>query len=275
MDLRIDGLTPQTLQSSHKSWWDKGFMRLLLDAIPFDARLLVELDCGLAGAAHAILPSLPEARYLGLDFNPERLAEAKAQLEGSGIAGRAELRLAPATAIPLPDESADVVLSVLSLQRVQDVPAVLREAVRALRPKGRVVCVEPDNLGQRFYFDGGLEEITAVFHALTLKARVARQPADLALGPRLPALLAEAGLLGVRVYPHVVASAQMETAAAYFARLGRIARAVAAEAGLPTEGELIEACDAAIRRSLYAGIPKRVAYSCHVVPVFLCVGFKG
>ncbi len=274
MDLRIDGLTPQTLQSSHKSWWDKSFTRLILDAIPFDARLLVELDCGLAGAAHAILPSLPEARYLGLDFNPERMAEARAQLDGSGIVGRAELRLAPPTAIPLPDEAADVVLSVLSLQRTQDVPGALAEGLRVLKPKGRIVCVEPDNLGQRFYFDGGLEEVTAVFHALTLKARVARQPADLALGPRLPGLLSEAGFLGVRVYVHMVASAQMETAAAYFARLGRIARAIAGEAGLPTEGELLEPCDTAIRRSLYSGMPKRVAYSCHLVPVFLCVGFK-
>jgi SAM-dependent methyltransferase len=274
MDLepRIDCLTPQTLQASHKSWWDEAFTRLVLDMIPFDTRCMVELDCGLAGAAHTLLPSLPSARYLGVDFNPERLGEAKRAMEETAIAARAELRLSPSESLPLADGSADVVLSVMSLQHKADVPAVLREAWRVLRPRGRLVCVEPDNLGQRYYFDGGLEEITIAFHALTLRARVARQPADIALGPRLPTLMAEAGLRQIQVRAHMVASARSETAAAYFGRLQRLARAIAEEAGLAVDGELVEACDAAVRRCLFSGIPKRVGYSCHIVPVFLCAG---
>ena len=76
------------------------FTRLLLDVIPLDCKQLVELDCGLAAAAHTLLPSLPDARYLGLDFNPERLAEAKSELVQARIAPRVQLRLAPSTNIP-------------------------------------------------------------------------------------------------------------------------------------------------------------------------------
>jgi SAM-dependent methyltransferase len=274
MGLRLDGLTPRSLHSSRKSWWDGVFTRLLLDAIPLDTCQLLEVDCGLAGAAHSLLPSLPEARYLGIDFNPERLAEAKAEIEGSRVAQRVELRLALATGLPVPDASVDIWLSIMSLQHHGDVPAVLTEAVRALRPGGRVVAVEPDNLGQRFYFDGGLEEISAAFHNLCLKARVARQPSDIALGPRLPSLLFEAGLLRTQMIAHLVSSTRVETANSYFSRLRRVAENIAADAGLPADSDALEGCQQAIKRCMFSGLPKRLGTSSHIVPVFICVAHK-
>jgi SAM-dependent methyltransferase len=272
--LRIDGLTPRSLHASRKSWWDGVFTRLLLDAIPLDVRQVLEVDCGLAGAAHTLLPSLPEARYLGIDFNPERLAEAKAELEGAPVAPRVELRLALATGLPASDASIDLWLSVMSLQHHGDVAAVLAEAARVLRPGGRAVAVEPDNLGQRFYFDGGLEEISAAFHNLCLKARVARQPSDIALGPRLPSLLLEAGLHRTQMIPHLVAATRIETANSYFTRLRRVAESIAGDAGLPADGDALEGCDQAIKRCLFTGLPKRLGMSSHIVPVFICIGHK-
>jgi len=274
MTLRPDGLTPQTLQSASQSWWDDLFTRLLLEVVPLDTRQIVELDCGLAAAAHTLLPALPDARYLGVDSDPERLAEAKAQLEGARIAPRAELRLTPATAIPLEDGAADVVLSIMSLQHLPDLSAVLAEANRVLSSGGRLVAVEPDNLGQRFYFDGVLEEIDQVMHALCLRARVARQPSDIAVGPRLPALLRTAGFHDIRMVAHVVHSTRVEAASAFFARLHRVAGSVAREAGIADDDPAVVACDQAINRSLYADLPKRLGFSCHAVPVFRSLGVK-
>lgn len=272
MALRTDGLTPRALQASSRTWWDSMFTQLLLDAIPLDTRHIVELDCGLAAAAHTLLPSLPEARYLGTDFMPERLAEARRQLQGARIAPRVELRLAPPTDLPVDAGSCDVVLSIMSLQHVPDVPAVLAEARRVLGPEGRVVAVEPDNLGQRFYFDGVMEEIGQLFHALSLKARVARQPADISVGPRLPALLREAGFLNTRMVAHVVQSSRLETAKDFCNRLERIAETLAHESGLSAADETVEACKAAIKRCRFAGMPKRLGFSAHTVPVFRCIG---
>lgn len=272
--LRIDGLTPQTLQSSSKSWWDGLFTRLLLDAIPLDTRQLVELDCGMAAAAHTLLPSLPEARYLGVDFNPERLGEAKAEMAQARVAPRCDLRLATAANVPMEDGSADVVLSIMSLQHMADVPSALGEARRVLRRGGRMVAVEPDNLGQRFYFDGVLEEINRLMHNLCLKARVARQPADIAIGPRLPEVLRAAQFHGLRMQAHVVQSSRLETAKDFFSRLHRVVETVAQEAGIDPEDEAIAACAAAINRCQFADMPKRLGYSSHTVPVFLSIGFK-
>jgi ubiquinone/menaquinone biosynthesis C-methylase UbiE len=272
--LRIDGLTPQSLGST-KSWWDGLFTRLLQDAVPLDAKQLVEIDCGLAAAAHSLLPGLPDARYLGVDTNPARLAEAKQQLaEAPRIAVRAEVRIAPPTNVPLDDGAADVVLSIMSLQHMADIPEVMGEALRLLRDGGRLVVVEPDNLGQRFYFDGVLEGINHVMHALCLKARVARQPSDIAIGPRLPEIMRAASFHGIHMVAHVVHSSRMETAKDFFTRLHRVARTVASEAGLDEEDEAVEAVVAAANRTLFADLPKRLGYSSHTVPVFLCRGTK-
>jgi len=268
-------LTPRALQASRRSWWDERFTRLLLDFIPLSTRMMVEVDCGLAASAHVLLPSLPQAMYLGVDFNPERLAEAKGELLGTRVEQRVELRLVSPDNLPLEDASCDVVLSIMSLQHRPDVAAVMKEASRVLEPSGLMVAVEPDNLGQRFYFEGVLEELNSVFHALCLRARVARQPADIALGPRLPLLMrGHGGLHRIKMVPHMVYSSRMETAVDFCNRLGRIARTIALEADLDPTDPPVSECDQAIKRCLFAGLPKRLGFSCHLVPVFLCAGRK-
>ena len=77
-----------------------------------------------------------------------------------------------AHALRLDDESADIVLSLMTLQHSRHVEDVVAEANRVLRVGGRFVTIEPDNLGQRFYFNGGLEVINDVYHKLCLRARV-------------------------------------------------------------------------------------------------------
>jgi SAM-dependent methyltransferase len=271
MSLHLEGFTPRR-ESGAASWWDDSFTRLLLELLPPGASTLVEIECGLAAAAYSLLPSLPDARYLGFDSRPDRLAEARAALEGRSLKARMELRLGAPAGLPLGEGGADVLLSLMAMQAQTAVPAVLAEALRVLRPGGRLIAVEPDNLGQRFYFDGGLEEVSQAFHALALRGRVVRQPADIALGPRLPALLLEAGVLGVKTRVHLVSSVRQESAQSYFGRLQRVAQALAEACGLQPDDELALGCEAALKRALFAGLPKRLGHSCHLVPVFVCAG---
>lgn len=272
--MRSVDLTPQALQVAQRGWWDEAFSQLLLGQIPRTSATLVELDCGLAAAAHLLLPALPQTRYVGLEPSPERLAQAKERLQECPIAQRVELRLAHATAIPLDPGSAQVVLSVMALQQHPDVPTVLQQARATLAPGGRLLAAEPDNLGQRFYFDGVLEQINAVFHALCRKARVARQPADIALGPHLPALLRDAGFFKLRVQLHAVHATRMESAAQFCNRLARVARTIAREVGLPDDDEAVQRCLEQVEKLRFAGIPRRVGFSGHLVPVFVCRAVK-
>jgi len=84
----------------------------------------------------------------------------------------------------------------------------------------------------------------------------------------------EAGLHRIKMMAHMVHSTRMEQAGAFFNRLQPIVQAISEEAGLTAEVELLEMCEQAIKRGLFAGMPKRLGFSCHIVPVFLCLGIK-
>lgn len=271
---RLDGLTPQVMQTPRGTWWDNAFTRHLLRLLPDKPRKLVELQCGTGASARYLLPRLPGTTYLGVESSPERLAEARHCLDRSRLADRVDTLLAHPQTVPLDDGACDAVLTVLALQRVHDVPAVLSEARRLLEPGGHLVTAEPDNLGQRFYFDGVLEEVNRTFHAVCLRARVARQPADIAVGPRMPALMRDAQMLKLRVVLHTVHATRMESAAAFCGRLERVTLAVAREADLGPDDAPVADCLAAIQRCLFAGLPKRVGFSGHLVPLFLCRGIR-
>ena len=89
---------------------------------------LVDLGCG----AGVMAPHLPAGyEHVGVDLNAAALAQAAAR-------GVRTLQ-ADATAVPLEDGGADVVVAGELLEHVPDPEAVVAEAVRLLRPGGTVV----------------------------------------------------------------------------------------------------------------------------------------
>jgi len=264
--MNVDGLSTDELERSRAAWWDDAFSRLLLDAVPPDAATLIDVGCGVATAAHALLPARSKLAYLGVDLDEERLAIAQKTIEGTSYARRVTLRKAAAHQLPVPEAVAEVVLFVLTLQHLDDVPRALVEARRALVPGGRVVAVEPDNLGVRFGFDGPLDDVSRAFADLCRAARAARAPADLALGPSLPRLFEGAGLRPTLFRAHAVQTTRHESLGELAARLSGLADVVArAVPGAPERARVQAALDA-----LRDG-PRR-GWSSHVVPCFIAVG---
>jgi 2-polyprenyl-6-hydroxyphenyl methylase/3-demethylubiquinone-9 3-methyltransferase len=98
--------------------------------IPPPARpgaVLVDLGCG----AGLLAPHVCGYRHVGVDVT----ASALAQAAGHGVVPvRADV-----TAVPLRDGCADVVAAGEILEHVPDLPAVVREACRLLRPGGLLV----------------------------------------------------------------------------------------------------------------------------------------
>ncbi|MCK5795847.1 MAG: methyltransferase domain-containing protein [Deltaproteobacteria bacterium] len=268
MDAQSGAIAAKTMPNT-RSWWDERFTHFILDAIPKDCQQVVEYGCVNANAAHALLPALPAAHYVGIAVKNEILREAERQVMSSSEASRISLRLGDARDLPIPDTTTDVFLSVLALQHCTNVKTLLAgELPRILRPGGHFVAIEPDNLGQRFYYDGVLEEITQTFHAFCLRARVLRQPADIAIGPRLPALLKHAGFANIQFEMHLVGSTRYETAKAFCDRVSRVAEQTAKLAGIYAETEEYRAVVQAIRRFRFSGLPKRLGHSAHLVPAF-------
>ncbi len=101
---------------------------------------VLDVGCGNGGLAREL--AALGARVTGIEVSEQQLAAARAADDGSGrtryLVGRAE-------AIPLADESFDLVVFRASLHHVpvQRMPTALREAARVLRPGGLLYAAEP------------------------------------------------------------------------------------------------------------------------------------
>jgi arsenite methyltransferase len=79
----------------------------------------------------------PHGHVIGVDMTPEMLANARAGAAAMGLPN-VEFREGYAETLPLPDASADVVISNGVLNLTLDKTATLREWFRVLRPGGRL-----------------------------------------------------------------------------------------------------------------------------------------
>jgi SAM-dependent methyltransferase len=91
------------------------------------------IDCFLAAERVG-----PGGRVIGVDMTPEMIEKARANARRSGYTN-VEFRLGEIEALPVADASVDVIISNCVLNLSADRSRVLGEALRVLRPGGRIV----------------------------------------------------------------------------------------------------------------------------------------
>jgi ubiquinone/menaquinone biosynthesis C-methylase UbiE len=270
----LDGLTNEEIRVSRQGWWDELFTQFLLRWIPAETHRLIDIGCGLATAAHALLPCLGSTTYLGIDADENRLREADKLLAGTAYATRVELLRGRAEQLPCSECAADFALSSMTLQHVTDMRGALLEVKRVLCLGGRFVAIEPDNLGNRFYFDSSLQEVNAAFCDLFAAQRQARRPADTAIGPAVPRALEKTGFRVIDCHPYALGRVSRVSASGFFDRARRVASIACAAANLPPDNSVLQECLAAINRAVAAVGPETIGYGCQLVPVFVSVAEK-
>jgi SAM-dependent methyltransferase len=129
-------------------------LALLVELVPLASQDIVELGCGEARLARALLARHPDARVTGLEVDQRQHAKNLA-------APTPGLRFAEggAEAIPLADGSFDLALMLKSLHHVP-MPLLnraLREVARVLRPHGHLYVSEP-------VYAGSLNEMVRLFN---------------------------------------------------------------------------------------------------------------
>ncbi|WP_242660499.1 class I SAM-dependent methyltransferase [Mycobacterium kubicae] len=111
---------------------------------------VLDLGCGRGAVLLAAAKRVPRGRVIGVDLwradqtdNAREATLANAKLEN--VADRVELHTADMTALPLPDNSVDVIVSSLAIHNIPDRAGrrrALDEAIRVLRPGGRLAIAD-------------------------------------------------------------------------------------------------------------------------------------
>lgn len=193
-------------------------------ALSFDEELRIMRDLGLAGSApllelgagpgavtrrlHAALPELP---IIAADIDPALLAAA-----ASATGGGPAFCVADAARVPLRSGSVGCVLLRYVLQHIADPAPVLAEALRVLRPGGRLIVVEVDGALWGMA-DPSYPELASIHTRMA----AAQQSAggDRQIGRKLTRLLRRAGYDDVVLRPFATTNDQHPTAA-FAAHLG-------------------------------------------------------
>jgi malonyl-CoA O-methyltransferase len=104
-----------------------------LELVNIEPDVVLDVGCGTGQAIPALMKRYPGARVLAVDLAEGMLQRARGQRRWWR---RPAVLCADAAALPLPDESADLVFSNLMLQWCNDLDAVFREFRRVLKPRG-------------------------------------------------------------------------------------------------------------------------------------------
>lgn len=100
---------------------------------------VVEIGCGEGAGAQVLLDRFGAASVRAFDIDPAQIARARRRLRGTDAA---DVALGDATALPVPDASADAVVDFGIVHHVPAWREAIAEAARILRPGGQLVFEE-------------------------------------------------------------------------------------------------------------------------------------
>lgn len=103
--------------------------------------VVVDFCAGLGGPARWMAAERG-ARVIGVELNPGRAEGARALTSLAGLADRVEIRQGDVQAAPVEDAIADAVVSQEAFLHLPDKPAALAEALRILKPGGRLAFTD-------------------------------------------------------------------------------------------------------------------------------------
>src|SRR5262252_3627682 len=193
-------------------WWNRDFLDLMAKRWRLgEASSLADIGCGRCHWSRLLYPYLKApARLAAVDREPRWVKEGEEEFRRAFPHLPTNLTTfaqGDATAIPLPDNSFDVVTCQTVLLHLPRPADALREMVRILRPGGQLLCVEPNNLWSCMYFSSltpsePVEMIVRRFEfwLRSHRGKIAAGLGNHCIGDFLPGLFAQTGLSDISVH---------------------------------------------------------------------------
>ncbi len=193
-------------------WWHHDFLDLMAMRWRLrEAASLADIGCGQGHWSRLLHPYLRTPACLTcVDREPRWVTEAERNFRRAfpdAAAEQLKCLTGDATAIPLPDNSYDVVTCQTVLMHLERPRIALREMLRILRPGGLLICVEPNNLWNYLAFTSltaaePVEKLVRQFEFWLRyhRGKIAAGQGDHTIGDLLPGYFAELGLSEIAVH---------------------------------------------------------------------------
>jgi SAM-dependent methyltransferase len=211
MTTGIDVLTAPTLKHVRDEWWDDTFTEFLAETLrPRPGNRILDVGCGQGEAEVSIgRLQISQVRLVGVDLEPAKAAEALRETRSHNQ--RVSIAVGDACRLPFRSGVFDATFCVAVLQLVSNVSDAIAEIARVTAPASRVVIVEPDNAARYLYSSvpAGAVALAAATRFFTAVADARERATHPAVGPRVPSLLAFAGIEAVDVRMFPVTSVQL------------------------------------------------------------------
>ena len=112
------------------------YLERAMEGVPIDfAGSMLEVPVGTGVLTMPLYQSLPSAQITCLDYSPDMMATAQARAKAQGITNVSFVQ-GDVGALPYPDESFDLVLSLNGFHAFPDKEAAFAETYRVLKPGG-------------------------------------------------------------------------------------------------------------------------------------------
>ena len=230
MARHLDALTASTLKHLRGQWWDAQFSEFLQETLkPRPGTRILDVGCGEGTAELSLGRSrISQLRLFAIDRDVSRVARTAA--EGRSHNYRLGLAAADAARLPFVTGAFDATFCVAVLQHVNDVGLAVAELARVTRPGGRVLTVEPDNSARYWYSSSpaGADAFADASRFFAAAAVARGDSTDPAVGPRLSAIFAQAGLqpMSVQLFPVSVTNIGTPARAVWAARRDAVTTAL-------------------------------------------------
>lgn len=117
-------------------------MAVFLDGVGLAGCHVLDLGCGIGGAAAMLADTYGAARVTGVDIADDLIPRAAARAAERGLSDRVTFRAVKPGPLPFEDGAFDVVFIKDVVSHVADKTTQFRELARVLRPGGRLLCAE-------------------------------------------------------------------------------------------------------------------------------------